>query len=87
MRQGSAVHIYVIPSEARSLTAAYAAYLHGNRGFDVRSFAVFAAQDDNFELRFHPLDLRAELAQFFIQVFVAAIDMINAAHFGNSFRG
>ncbi len=32
----------------------------------------------------HPLDVRTELAQFFVEMFVAAIDMINAAHLGNS---
>ena len=31
---------------------------------------------------FYSLDVRAELAQFLIEMFVAAIDMINAADFG-----
>ena len=33
----------------------------------------------------HPLDVRAEFAQFFVEMFVAAIDVINAAHLSNSF--
>src|SRR5512133_2294943 len=33
----------------------------------------------------HPLDVRAEFAQFFVEMFVATIDMINAAHLSNSF--
>ena len=32
-----------------------------------------------------PLDVRAEFAQFFVEMFVAAIDVINAAHLSNSF--
>src|SRR2546430_16360279 len=37
-------------------------------------------------LSFHAFDLSAELAQFLIQMFVAAIDVINAADFGDSVR-
>src|SRR4029077_7255216 len=40
----------------------------------------------SFRSSFHTLYLSAELAQFFIQMFVAAIDMINAADFGDSIR-
>ena len=39
-----------------------------------------------FELRFHPLDVGAELAQLFVEMFVATIDVINAAHFRCSLR-
>ena len=35
---------------------------------------------------FHTLDVRAEFDQFFIKVFVTTIDVIDAAHFGNSVR-
>jgi hypothetical protein len=37
-------------------------------------------------LRFNAFDLRAEFAQFFIEVFVAAIDVVNAADLRDSFR-
>ena len=32
-------------------------------------------------LRFHPFDVGAELAQLFVEMFVATIDVIDAAHF------
>ena len=35
-------------------------------------------------LAFDPLDLGAELAQLFVQMFVAAIDVINTADFGHA---
>ena len=57
----------------------------------VRSLAC--ARDDNMcaaphaavLLGFDALDVRAEFAQFFVEMFVAAIDMINAAHLSDSF--
>src|SRR5204863_7567498 len=36
------------------------------------------------DLRLDSLDVRTEFAQLFIEMFVAAIDMIDAAHFGDS---
>ena len=35
-------------------------------------------------LLFHTFDLGAKLPQLFVEVFVAAIDMINPAHFSNA---
>jgi hypothetical protein len=37
-------------------------------------------------LAFHAFDVCAEFAQFFIEMFVTPIDVIDAAHFGNSVR-
>src|SRR5207244_9180934 len=36
-------------------------------------------------LRLYSFDVRSKLAQFLIEMFVAAIDMINAADFGSPF--
>src|SRR5882724_11869813 len=45
------------------------------------------AQEKKIRLHcFYTLDVRAEFAQFFIEMFVAAVDVIDAAHFGNSVR-
>src|SRR5207248_4624723 len=33
---------------------------------------------------FYAFDVRAEFAQFFIEMFVAAVDVIDATYFGNS---
>ena len=38
----------------------------------------------SISLFFHTFDVRAKLAQLFIEMLVAAIDVINAAHFGRS---
>ena len=37
-------------------------------------------------LTFHSLDVGAELAQFLIEMFVAAVDMLNATDFGDAVR-
>lgn len=37
-------------------------------------------------LFFHPFDLRAELAELFVEMFVAAIDVVDAVHFRHAFR-
>src|SRR6266481_2300710 len=34
--------------------------------------------------RLHPLDAGPELAQLFVKMFVAAVDVVNAAHFRDS---
>src|ERR1700746_3174511 len=39
---------------------------------------------DSLFLHFHPLDLRAETCEFFIQHFVTAIDMIDTVDFRSS---
>src|SRR5438132_9319608 len=42
-------------------------------------------QEKKIGLRcFYALDVRAEFAQFFIEMFVAAVDVIDATHLGNS---
>src|SRR6266705_4995261 len=43
------------------------------------------AQEKKIRLRcFYALDVRTEFAQFFIEMLVAAVDVIDAAHFGDS---
>ena len=37
-------------------------------------------------LNFHPFDVRAEATKFFIDQFVATIDMVDAVDFGLTFR-
>ena len=37
-------------------------------------------------LNFHPFDMRAEATKFFIDQFVATIDMVDAVDFGLTFR-
>jgi hypothetical protein len=37
-------------------------------------------------VRLDPLDMSADLAQFFVEMLVAAIDVIDAAHFRPAFR-
>ena len=46
----------------------------------------FVIRHSTFQLLFHSLDVRAELAQLFIKMFVATVDVVNAANFRNSVR-
>ncbi len=45
----------------------------------------FAAGFPGGSILLHPLDVRAELAQFFVEMLVTAIDVIHPAHFRSPF--
>ena len=54
------------------------------RHFNIRISFVIRHSGFVIYLAFHPLNFCPELAQFFIEMFVTAVDVVNAADFGDA---